>query len=61
MRITMDEYIRDTAEYMIVTDFMEDLTKDIVVTDEEIKKYYDEQLKIQQEKSGRSCVMPKYN
>jgi len=49
MRITMDEYIRDTAEYMIVTDFMEDLTKDIVVTDEEIKKYYDEQLKIQQE------------
>jgi len=23
MRITMDEYIRDTAEYMIVTDFQE--------------------------------------
>jgi len=60
MRITMDEYIRDTAEYMIVTDFMEDLTKDIVVTDEEIKKYYDEQLKIQQE-IRKKLRMPKYN
>jgi len=60
MRITMDEYIRDTAEYMIVTDFMEDLTKDIVVTDEEIKKYYDEQLKIQQE-NPEKLRMPKYN
>jgi len=45
---------------MIVTDFMEDLTKDIVVTDEEIKKYYDEQLKISR-KIRKKLRMPKYN
>ncbi|HOM01717.1 MAG TPA: peptidylprolyl isomerase [Acetivibrio sp.] len=49
MKISMDEYIEQTAEYMLVTEFMESITKDIDVTDEEIRKYYDEQLKVQKD------------
>ncbi|ODM25614.1 peptidylprolyl isomerase [Acetivibrio mesophilus] len=49
MGLTKDEYLKEYAEYSLVTEYMEDLTKDIVVNDDDIKAYYDEQLKFQKD------------
>lgn len=49
MGLSKDEYLKEYAEYSLVTQYMEDLTKDITVSDDEIKTYYDEQLNVQKE------------
>ncbi|GAE86824.1 peptidylprolyl isomerase [Acetivibrio straminisolvens] len=58
MRLTMDEYMQQSAEYIVVTEFMEDLTKDIAVSDDDIKVYYDEQLKLQKENPEEAMYAP---
>jgi len=46
--MTADEYYKEYAQYLLITDFLDHLTKDVEATDEDIKKYYNEQLAIQQ-------------
>jgi foldase protein PrsA len=46
--MSAEQYYKEYAQYMLISDFIEKLTRDIEATDEDIKKYYDEQLKAQQ-------------
>jgi parvulin-like peptidyl-prolyl isomerase len=46
--IETEEYYREYAQYLLITDFLEHITKDVEVTEEDIQKYYDEQLNAQQ-------------
>jgi len=46
--MTAEQYYREYAQYMLISDFIDKLTKDVQATEEDIKKYYDEQLNAQQ-------------
>ncbi|MFZ5989067.1 MAG: SurA N-terminal domain-containing protein [Bacillota bacterium] len=46
---TRDEFVRELAEMKVVEKFMDDLVKDVKCSDDDIKSYYDSQLKLQQD------------
>ncbi len=47
MNYTVETYIERIAQSLVMQDFMEEQTKDIVVDDKEVEEYYDSNLEIQ--------------
>ena len=47
--MTMDEYMNLIAEYVVLDKYIDELTKDLTVSDSEIEEYYNEELEFQKE------------